>query len=659
MERRWIWIVLIMAGLLVPFWLASRYEGQQGVAGPIAYSTFKSLLDQGKVESVTMRGEEIAAKLDAPMEVRPGVSTPTVTTRIPPVGDPALLPALEKHGVATTALPSDGGGWWVSMLPWLIFIAIYFFFWTRFSRGVAGGGFGGGGGFQDFLKGRAAKEETQTKKVTFSDVAGQDNAKREVAELVEFLRDPDRYRRLGAEPPRGILLMGPPGTGKTLLARALAGEAGVPFFNISASEFIEMFVGVGASRVRSMFDEAKKRAPSILFIDELDAIGRVRGAGFGGGHDEREQTLNQILSEMDGFEGHEAVVVLAATNRPDVLDPALLRPGRFDRHVTLDLPDKVAREAILKVHAEGKPIADDVDLGVIAAGTPGFSGADLKNLMNEAAIACARENGDRIAMRHVDEARDRVMMGMERKLTIRPEEKHRLAVHEAGHTAVAHALPNADPIYKVTIIPRGRALGGTHMIPEKEHYTQSRAELEDQLAVLLGGRSAEQVLIGDVSSGADDDIRRATRLARAMVSRWGMSDQLGPVDLRQSDEHPFLGREMAQPREFSDGTAHEVDIEVRRILHEAEARAIAVIEAGRPAIEKLIGELEHHETLDRAAVEAFLGERGADAAAAKAGGEKADARPRKAGPATPKGGAPKAAPPKAVAPKAVAPKAAE
>ena len=638
MERRWIWIVLIMAGLLLPFWLASRYEGQPGAAAPIAYSTFKSLLNEGKVESVTMRGDEIAVTLDAPMEVRPGVASPSVTTRIPPVGDPQLLPALEQHGVATTALPSDGRGWWVSMLPWLIFIAIYFFFWTRFSRGVAGGGFGGGG-VEDFLKGRAAKEETQTRKVTFADVAGQDNAKREVAELVEFLRDPDRYRRLGAEPPRGILLMGPPGTGKTLLARALAGEAGVPFFNISASEFIEMFVGVGASRVRSMFDEAKKRAPSILFIDELDAIGRVRGAGFGGGHDEREQTLNQILSEMDGFEGHEAVVVLAATNRPDVLDPALLRPGRFDRHVTLDLPDKAAREAILTVHAKDKPIAGDVDLGVIAAGTPGFSGADLKNLMNEAAIACARENGDRIAMRHVDEARDRVMMGMERKLTIRPEEKHRLAVHEAGHTAVAHALPNADPIYKVTIIPRGRALGGTHMIPEKEHYTQSRAELEDQLAVLLGGRAAEQVLIGDVSSGADDDIRRATRLARAMVSRWGMSDQLGPVDLRQSDEHPFLGREMAQPREFSDGTAHEVDIEVRRILHEAESRAIAVIEAGRPAIEKLIAELEHVETLDRAAVTSFLGERRADAEAARAGGEKT-------------GGAPKAAAPKAAAPKA-------
>ncbi len=612
MERRWIWIALLAAVLLLPFWLASRVERQPGEGAAIAYSTFKTLVGEGKVESVTMRGDEIAVRLGAPVEVRPGVASASVSTRIPATGDPALLPALERHGVATTAVPADGG-WWVSMLPWMAFIGIYLFFWARFSRGIAGGGLGGGG-VDAFLKGRAGKEEVQTRPVTFADVAGQDNAKREVAELVEFLRDPERYRRLGAEPPRGILLMGPPGTGKTLLARALAGEAGVPFFNISASEFIEMFVGVGASRVRNMFDEAKKRAPSILFIDELDAIGRVRGAGFGGGHDEREQTLNQILSEMDGFEGHEAVVVLAATNRPDVLDPALLRPGRFDRHVTLDLPDRAAREAILQVHARNKPMADDVDLAVVAAGTPGFSGADLKNLLNEAAIACARENGAHVSMRHVDLARDRIMMGMQRKLTIQPAEKHRLAVHEAGHTAVAHALPNADPIYKVTIIPRGRALGGTHMIPEAEHYTQSSAELEDRLAVLLGGRAAEQALLGDVSSGADDDIRQATRLARAMVSRWGMSDRLGPVDLRQSDEHPFLGREMAQPREFSDGTAHEVDLEVRRILQEAEARAAAAITGNRPGVERLVAELERLETLDRSAVAACLGERGASAA---------------------------------------------
>ncbi len=610
MERRWIWIVLVAAGLLLPFWLASRQASQPADGAPIAYSAFKKLVAEGRVGAVTLRDDEIAAILDAPWEVRPGVATVAVTTLLPPFGDPDLLALLEERDVVTTALPSGGRDWLVSVLPWLLFIGIYAFFWTRMSRGLTGGGLGGGlggGGVEAFLKGRATREEVPSKPVTFADVAGQDNAKREVAELVEFLRDPERYRRLGAEPPRGVLLMGPPGTGKTLMARALAGEAGVPFFNISASEFIEMFVGVGASRVRAMFDEAKQRAPSILFIDELDAIGRVRGAGFGGGHDEREQTLNQILSEMDGFEGHEAVIVLAATNRPDVLDPALLRPGRFDRHVTLDLPDRAAREAILKVHVRNKPLAADVDLGVIAAGTPGFSGADLKNLTNEAAIACAREGGTSVAMRHVDAARDRVMMGMERKLTIRPDEKHRLAVHEAGHTAVAHALPNADPVYKVTIIPRGRALGGTHMIPEEERYTLSQPTLGDRLAVLLGGRAAERAIIGDVSSGADDDIRQATRLARAMVSRWGMSERLGPVDLRQSDEHPFLGREMAQPREFSDVTAHEVDVEVRRLLHEAEARAIAVVEGNRPAIARLIETLEARETLDRDTVIAILG----------------------------------------------------
>ncbi len=609
-ERRWIWIVLVAAVLLLPLWLVSRQAAQPADGAAIAYSTFKKLVADGRVDAVTLRDHEITAILDAPWELRPGVATVSVTTVAPPFGDAALLALLEDRDVVTTALPSGGRDWLVSMLPWLLFIAVYAFFWTRFARGVSGGGLGGGlgsGGVDAFLRGRATREETAAKPVTFADVAGQDNAKQEVAELVEFLRDPERYRRLGAEPPRGVLLMGPPGTGKTLMARALAGEAGVPFFNISASEFIEMFVGVGASRVRAMFDEAKKRAPSILFIDELDAVGRVRGAGFGGGHDEREQTLNQILSEMEGFEGHEAVIVLAATNRPDVLDPALLRPGRFDRHVTLDLPDRTAREAILRVHVRNKPLAADVDLGVIAAGTPGFSGADLKNLANEAAIACAREGGASVAMRHVDRARDRVMMGMERKLTIRPDEKHRLAVHEAGHTAVAHALPHADPVYKVTIIPRGRALGGTHMIPEEERYTRSQAELGDRLAVLLGGRAAERALVGDVSSGADDDIRQATRLARAMVTRWGMSDRLGPVDLRQSDEHPFLGREMAQPREFSDRTANDVDVEVRRLLHEAEARAIAVVDGNRPAIGRLIEALEDRETLDREAVIEILG----------------------------------------------------
>ncbi len=415
------------------------------------------------------------------------------------------------------------------------------------------------------------------------------------------------YLKLGAEPPKGVLLVGPPGTGKTLLARALAGESGVPFFHISASEFIEVFVGVGASRVRKMFEEAKRRAPCIIFIDELDAVGRVRGAGFGGGHDEREQTLNQILSELDGFSGREAVIVLAATNRPDVLDPALLRPGRFDRHVTLELPDRPARAAILEVHTKKVPLANDVDLALVAAGTPGFSGADLKNLVNEAAMAAARSGDHAVTKAHFDEMRDKLMMGSVRTLAIQPSERHRLAVHEAGHTTVAHFLPHADPLYKVTIIPRGRALGVTHMLPEEERHTLPEDYLRDRLAVMMGGRTAERLLLGNVSSGADDDIRQSTALARAMVARWGMDEEVGPVDLRQSEEHPFLGREIAQPRQFSPDTAHEVDEAVRRFVTEAEQRATEIIAAHRDQVERLVADLEANETLDRKQIEACLG----------------------------------------------------
>jgi cell division protease FtsH len=497
---------------------------------------------------------------------------------------------LEAQNTDLRSLPDVGeteGRWIFAFLPWLLMLAFFFWFQNRM-RGNAIGRYGGGD-VTDFLKGSSAKEEKAGTKITFDDVAGQDNAKREVAELVDFLREPERYRRLGAEPPRGVLLMGPPGTGKTLLARALAGEAGVPFFHISASEFIEMFVGVGASRVRRMFDEAKKRAPCIIFIDELDSVGRMRGAGYGGGHDEREQTLNQILAELDGFSGHEAVVVLAATNRPDVLDPALLRPGRFDRHVTLELPDKAAREAVLKVHTRKVPLAKDVDLGEIAAGTPGFSGADLKNLVNEAAMAAAREEVGQVTMRHLDEMRDKVMMG------------------SAGHTAVAHYLSYADPLYKVTIIPRGRTLGGTHMLPDKERHTLPEPYLKDQLAVILGGRTAERELLGSASSGADDDIQRATQMARAMVARWGMSDAIGPVDLRQSEEHPFLGREIAQPRRFSETTAHEVDKAVAELLQGAEERASETIRQNKPRIEKLITALEAKETLNRDEIASYLG----------------------------------------------------
>ncbi|MEQ8334490.1 ATP-dependent zinc metalloprotease FtsH [Nisaea sp.] len=572
-----------------------------------SYTDFKALVASGQVESVLFRGERIEGMLQDGSTGPNGMPGTGFVSYLPPTGDPALLDSLQAAGVEVQSRPADEGSWLISLLPWLLIVGFWVFMWSRMS-GMMPGGLGGRGGPGDFMRGRVKSvKKAETPTIRFADVAGQENAKAEVSELLEFLRDAERYQRLGAEVPHGILMQGPPGTGKTMLARALAGEAGVPFFHMSASEFIEMFVGVGASRVRNLFDEAKKAAPSIIFIDELDSVGRVRGAGLGGGHDEREQTLNQILAEMDGFEGHEAVVVLAATNRPDVLDPALLRPGRFDRHVTLELPDLKGREAILKVHCRNVPVADNVDLHSIAAGTPGFSGADLKNLVNEAAMAAARESLTKVAPRHFEEMRDRIIMGAVRSLAIHPDEMHRLAVHESGHTAVAYFLPGTDPLHKVTIIPRGRSLGGTHQLPEIERHTLSEAYLSDRLAVILGGRAAEKVFLGSVSSGADEDIRMATQIARSMVGRWGMSEEVGPVDVRESDSHPFLGREMAQPRHFSEATAALADGAVRKYLVDAEERAVALLKENEPKVARLIADLEERETLDRNEIAVSLG----------------------------------------------------
>ncbi|NIA67018.1 ATP-dependent zinc metalloprotease FtsH [Pelagibius litoralis] len=600
------WLPALLVGLILLGFFANLQQPVplQERATEIAYSEFKKLLKERRVAEVVMQGQKVTATLRAAAGVEAGSS---VVANLPEIQDPNLFSLIDDSQAILVIQPSEeeNSNWVFSLLPWLVFLGLYFWFWQKMQSNLVGRF--GGRDPSDFLTGSSKKETKAVRRITFDDVAGQEAAKREVGELVDFLKDPERYSRLGAEAPRGVLLMGPPGTGKTLLARALAGEAGVAFYHTSASEFIEMFVGVGASRVRKMFDEAKERAPSIIFIDELDAVGRVRGTGLGGGNDEREQTLNQILSEMDGFSGHEAVIVLAATNRPDVLDPALLRPGRFDRHVTLELPDRKAREAILKVHTRKIPLAEDVDLSLLAASTPGFSGADLKNLVNEAAMAAARADENAIRMGHFDEMRDKVMMGSVRSLAIRPDERHRLAVHEAGHTVTAHFLPLADPIYKVTIIPRGRALGGTHMLPEEERHTLPVDYLKDRLTVLLGGRTAEQELLGEVSSGADDDIQKATQLARAMVSRWGMSEEVGPVDLRQSDEHPFLGREIAQPRRFSETTAHEVDRAVAVLLQEATARATAIIGANRQAMEHLVRRLEERESLSADEIDACLG----------------------------------------------------
>jgi cell division protease FtsH len=578
----------------------------------IPYSQFKSLVASGQVTELRLSGHLADGSLSNKIPLGPaGQMSDLFRTRLPVIEDKELLPMLEQRGVTLHVAREQEQATWASLLvlllPWLLFIGLLYWFLQRLSKRM-GGGFGGASGeLQRFLG--AASKEAKVPDVTFADVAGQENAKREVQELVDFLKNPRRYRKLGAEVPRGVLLMGAPGTGKTLLARALAGEAGVPFYSISGSEFIEIYVGVGASRVRHLFKAAKSNAPSIVFVDELDSVGRTRGTGLGGGHDEREQTLNQILAELDGFEGHEAVIVLAATNRPDVLDPALLRPGRFDRHVTLDLPDKKDRVEIMKVHLRKVAVEDDLQLEELAAGTPGFSGADLKNLINEAAMLAARERNEKVAMRHFEEARDKLLLGSVRSLVIEPEERHRLAVHEAGHTLVAYFLPNADPLYKVTIIPRGHSLGGTQQLPEEERHTLPEDYLHERLAVILGGRCAEKELLDSVSSGADDDISKATSLARAMVARWGMSEEIGPVDLRDSEAHPFLGREIAQPRHFSENSAKEVDAAVRKLLLEAETMAGQVIKDHHGGLLKLIELLEEKETLHREEIEGCLGKR--------------------------------------------------
>lgn len=604
-----LWLALALFATAV--FVANYYLRQSQPADPvydITYTRFKALLNDGQVTSVTLRELDVRGELLSRQSIGPnGEYAQHFTTRLPVMDDATLMPALERQQVDIKVLASDGQtgvmAVLLSLLPWLLIIAFWIWIIRRTQRNISGG-LGSKGELGKFLSRYSV--EAEIPETSFDDIAGQDGAKREVTELVEFLKSPEQFRRLGAEVPRGVLLMGPPGTGKTLMAKALAGEAGVRFYSISGSEFIEVFVGVGASRVRNLFDEAKKNAPSIIFIDELDSIGRTRGTGLGGGHDEREQTLNQILAEMDGFSGHEAVIILAATNRPDVLDPALLRPGRFDRHVVLELPDRNDRVAILKVHTRKVPLADDVHLENIAAGTPGFSGADIKNLVNEAAMLAARDKESRVAMRHFDDAREKLLLGTVRTLAIQPEERHRLAVHEAGHALVAFYLPHADPLYKVSIIPRGRALGVTHQLPEQERHTLPEDYLQDRLVVMLGGRCAEQELLDTVSSGADDDIAQATALARAMVSRWGMSREIGPVDLRESEEHPFLGREIAQPRRFSESSAQAVDNAVTQLLKNAETRALELIRRRRPQLDSLIQALEQHESLDRQQVKACL-----------------------------------------------------
>ncbi len=555
------------------------------------FSTFINSVKQGQVADVTMNGNHLTGSLSSGQQF-------SVYT---PANDTQLVPQLLAAGVKITVKPPEGQSLLLALLinwfPMLLLIAV----WIFFMRQMGGGG-AGGRGAMSFGRSRARMLSEENNKVTFADVAGVEEAKEEVAEIVDFLRDPQKFQRLGGRIPKGVLLMGSPGSGKTLLARAIAGEAKVPFFSISGSDFVEMFVGVGASRVRDMFEQAKKHAPCIIFIDEIDAVGRQRGAGLGGGNDEREQTLNQMLVEMDGFEGTEGIIVIAATNRPDVLDPALLRPGRFDRQVTVPLPDIRGREQILQVHMRKVPLAPDVDPKIIARGTPGFSGADLANLVNEAALMAARKSKRLVDMHDFEDAKDKVMMGAERKSVVMSDkQRETTAYHESGHAVVAKLLPGTDPVHKVTIIPRGRALGLTMQLPTEDRFNYERQEILNNISILMGGRIAEEVFLNQMTTGAGNDIERATDLARKMVTQWGMS-QIGPMVIGEKEEEMFLGREISKHSSVSERTAQTVDEEVRAIIQERYQVARKLIEENREVVERMAQALLKFETLDAAQV---------------------------------------------------------
>jgi len=558
----------------------------------LTYSEFMASVEKGEVVGVVMRGPEIHGTT---------VNGTRFYTFVP--NDADLISTLRKRDVSIKVKPLEDSPWYmtlfVSWFPMLLLIGVWIFFMRQMQAG--------GGKALSFGKSRARLMSDKTHKVTFDDVAGIEESKEELAEIVSFLKDPKKFTRLGGRIPKGVLLMGAPGTGKTLLARAIAGEAEVPFFSISGSDFVEMFVGVGASRVRDLFAQGKKNAPCLIFIDEIDAVGRHRGAGLGGGHDEREQTLNQLLVEMDGFESNEGVILISATNRPDILDPALLRPGRFDRQVLVPVPDIKGREGILKVHSKKMPIADDVDLSVVARGTPGFSGADLENLVNEAALLAARYNKERLENSDFEEAKDKVMMGSERKsMIISDEEKRNTAYHEAGHTLVARMLPGTDPIHKVTIIPRGRALGLTQQLPIDEKHTYPRTYLLSNLAVLMGGRVAEELVLDDMTTGAGNDIERATDMARKMICEWGMSETLGPLMFGKKQEQIFLGREFAQHRDYSEKTAEAIDNEIKRLVIDAYESAKGILVEHDSALHALAKSLLEKETLDATDVDKII-----------------------------------------------------
>jgi len=579
-----LWVVIIV----LVFLLWSLFQTTKGTSDQIAFSKFIELVNQNQVEWVKIRGEEIQGETKANV---PGGKREFHLNG--PSNYPALYDTLHAHNVVVNFEPKGDAPFITALITWapvLFLIGLWIFFMRQMQAG--------GNKALSFGKSKAKLLSGSAKKVTFKDVAGVDEAKLELHEIIEFLKEPQKFTKLGGKIPKGVLLMGPPGTGKTLLARAIAGEANAPFFSISGSDFVEMFVGVGASRVRDLFEQGKKNAPCIIFIDEIDAVGRHRGAGLGGGHDEREQTLNQLLVEMDGFESNDGVILVAATNRPDVLDPALLRPGRFDRRVVVDLPDLKGREGILRVHTRNIPLAEDVDPTIIARGSPGFSGADLANLVNEAALNAARYDKKKVQMVDFEFAKDKVLMGVERKsMVMSDREKRNTAYHEAGHTIVAAILPAADPLHKVTIIPRGRALGVTQQLPIEDKYSYSKRYLDARLAVMMGGRIAEEIFIGEITTGAGNDIERATATARKMVCEWGMSN-LGPATFGKQEEAIFLGREFAQHRDYSEATAIEIDNEVRRILDQAYKMATDIITQHKNALDKIARKLLERETLE-------------------------------------------------------------
>jgi cell division protease FtsH len=581
----WLFILFILIGPAISSLLTAK--GTQ-----ISYTAFRQQLTTGNVAKIVVQGDKISGQLKkAVQETTAASKTVTYTdflTYLPSFGDDTLLPLLEAQKVDIVTQPRKDVSWWgeilTAMLPFLILLGIGAFLLRR-------GGLGGSQGIFSFVSNRARLYERHKESTTFRDVAGAHGAKVELQEIIEYLRDPARIQRLGGKAPKGVLLVGPPGTGKTLLARAVAGEAQVPFLSITGSDFVELFVGVGASRVRSLFTDAKKMAPVIIFIDELDSIGHKRGISIGGGQDEREHTLNQLLSEMDGFEPNEHVVVMAATNRPDVLDAALLRPGRFDRRITVDLPTLKDRVEILKIHARDKPLSPDVDIEEVARGTPGFSGADLENLLNEAAILAARRNQDRIDQKDVDDAVDKILMGLEREnIAITPQERRLVAYHEGGHAVVAAILPNTDPIHKVTIVPRGQAMGVTQQVPEREKYIYPKEYMLNRLAVMMGGRAAEAVVEGIVTSGAADDLKQATLLARRMILEWGMGESLGQMALSDLRDNGY-GYGAYQRPEYSEETAKEVDEEIKKVLKQAYDRAVEVLRKHRDGLDRIAKDL--------------------------------------------------------------------